>query len=174
MRATLSAASLALIVTVALPASASAADTRLIGQPLASIGRDDNGAPFFVTYARTSRPVARKASGTLLGAMRLDGLGAPAVPDQSAVSSNGFRAIATRGKRYCYAQSFSVFGLEEYPASLRKSRVGQRVRVEFLMAGVSEPLTARTTLRTRADLTERRAIRKLGCLGPARKSPSTR
>ncbi len=157
-------AGLALGAVCAVPASASGT-TSLVGQPVAAIGRY-HGTPFFETYARTNRPIPRKRSGTLLGAMRLDGLGVETTPDASTFSSFGFRSIATRGKRYCYAQSFAE-AFEQYPITLQRARVGQRVQVEVLISAVATPLVARTTLRPRFDLTEEQAARKLGCLGPS-------
>jgi len=153
------------VLTGSVPAVAG--DREIIGSPLASIGRYDSGKPVFTSYVRLSGPVPRKSSGTLLGAMRLNGLGRQQAPSDDTTSSFGFRKLATRGRRYCYAQSFAVFGFDEYPRSLRAAKSGDRARVEVLVAGQAKRLVGSTHLRPSRSLTEEAAIRRLGCMGPS-------
>jgi len=168
----LSPIALVMIAGVALsaPAAGGATAPKIIGSPLATIGRyPDSGRPFFYSYVRLTRPVPRKSNGVLLGAMRLNGLGAKEAPSRTTFSSFGFTSIATRGRRYCYEQGFGSFGYDQYPPSLRRAKIGDLVRVEVLVAGTAKPLVGRTRLRPRLELTEEVAARRLGCLGPRKK-----
>lgn len=160
---------IALGLSLGVPSPAVAAEARLIGSPLASFARyPESGHPVFQTYVQLTRRIPRKPSGSLLGAMRLNGLGLETPPSADSYSSFGFRAVTERRGRYCYAQSFAVFGYNEYPPSLQQAKIGDKVRVEVLIHGRTKPLAGSTRLRGSRSLTEDVAARRLGCYGPSR------
>ena len=153
-------------LAVSAPAGAEAQAPRIVGSPLATIGRyPDSGRPFFLAYVRLTQPVPRNSSGVLLGAMSLNGLGPDEPPAESSASSFGFGSLTRHAGRYCYTQGFVGFGYDQYPKSLRRAKIDDRVRVEVWVTGLPKPLVGSTRLRTRLKVTEQAAARRLGCLG---------